>query len=440
MSQGLTLFWFRRDLRLDDNNGLRAALMQGSPVQGIFVFDRNILDRLEDRDDARVTYLHRAVCNLDQALRERGSSLRVYYGKPLELWPQILEDFPATSVLWNRDYEPYARSRDEAVATFLKNKGIVVRTASDHCLLEPGRVLKSDGTPYTVFSPFARCWRQTLTKNDLQPASPDREDWTHLNPAGPLQAPALPTLTDMGFTTGRMAWPAPHLDKDLISRYAQQRDFPGVAGTSRLGLHLRFGTVSIRAVASQAMNLSDTFVNELIWRDFYQSILWYFPHTTDRSFKPAYDQIQWRNQPEEFERWCRGETGYPLVDAGMRELLQTGWMHNRVRMVVASFLTKHLLIDWRWGEAWFARHLLDFELASNVGGWQWAAGCGNDAAPYFRVFNPYEQTRKFDPKGLYIRRWVPELDEPTYPAPVVEHAYARQRALDTYKSALASAT
>jgi deoxyribodipyrimidine photo-lyase len=432
------LHWFRRDLRLDDNRALKLSLKSGVRVQGIFIFDRNILDKLDSKQDARVMFIHRTLLDLNRELQGYGSSLRVYYGKALEVWNKITEDYTVRHVFWNRDYEPYAHQRDEAVASLLRQKGIPVTTASDHCILEPGRVLKGDATPYTVFTPFARRWRELVTGYDLLPDPITAEDHRHWasQPVGGAD-PIIP-LEDMGFEPSPIPLPELQIQPDLIRHYAMRRDIPSVQGTSRLGLHLRFGTLSVRALAAKAITLSDTFMNELIWRDFYQSILWHCPHTVDRSFKPAYDHIQWRNHPEEFEQWCSGRTGYPIVDAGMRELQASGWMHNRVRMIAASFLTKHLLIDWRWGEAWFAAHLLDYEQASNVGGWQWAAGCGNDAAPYFRVFNPYEQTRKFDPQGHYIRRWVPEVDELTYPKPVVDHAQARLRALATYKAGLGS--
>lgn len=435
-SEFVHLHWFRRDLRLDDNRALKLALNSGAKVQGIFIFDRNILDKLDNKQDARVMFIHRTLQAMNRELQAYGSGLKVYYGYPTILWPQILEEFPVHHVFWNRDYEPYALERDRAITTLLQNNGISVTTASDHCLMEPGRVLKGDGTPYTIFSPFARRWRELITGNDIQPVQITEED--HRQWAILPKTTMGPSLGDMGFQTSTIPWPELQIKANVLRKYAEQRDIPSLQGTSRLGLHLRFGTLSVRSLASKAITLSDTFMNELIWRDFYQSILWHYPHTIDRAFKPAYDHIPWRNHPDEFERWCQGDTGYPIVDAGMRELKQTGWMHNRVRMIVASFLTKHLLIDWRWGETWFATHLLDYDMASNVGGWQWAAGCGNDAAPYFRVFNPYEQTRKFDPQGHYIRRWVPEVDELTYPAPIVDHAQARVRALATYKAGLAS--
>lgn len=434
-TEEIAVFWFRRDLRLHDNRALTMALQCGLPVLGLFVLDRNILDRLEDRDDARVTFLLRTLGELQQNLQSQNSDLLILHSTPNEAWTLVTQKHRVVRAFWNRDYEPYAVQRDREMIERLQGQGIQVQTAADHTLMEPGTVLKPDGHPYTVFTPYAKTWRQKIREEDWKPLAT-----TPGSPARWLrwQGDRVPTLEEIGFVASKRTLPESLIQPRILAHYADQRDFPAVQGTSRLGLHLRFGTLSIRALAKEAMGVSDTFVNELIWRDFYQSILWYYPHTTQRAFKPAYDGIKWRNNPEEFERWCHGQTGYPLVDAGMRELLSTGWMHNRVRMVVASFLTKHLLIDWRWGEAWFARHLLDFELASNVGGWQWAAGCGNDAAPYFRVFNPYEQARKFDPQGVYIRHWVPEIDSLAYPQPIVDHPMARIRALETYKKALSA--
>ena len=431
----IAVFWFRRDLRLRDNRALEQAHRSGLPVLGIFVLDRNILELLENPEDGRVSFLVRTLGELRLELQAQGSDLLVLHSTPVEAWQHVTNTFQVGKAFWNRDYEPYAVQRDRQILDLLEGQGIQVRTEADHTLMEPGTVLKPDGQPYTVFTPYSKTWRQKIRNEDWNPSPLDSRPsprWL------PLPPQAMPTLESLGFRPTRLVLPEPLIHRDILARYAEQRDLPAVHGTSRLGLHLRFGTLSVRELAQQAMGLSDTFINELIWRDFYQSILWYFPHTTERAFKPAYDRIEWRNNPDEFERWCQGQTGYPLVDAGMRELLGTGWMHNRVRMVVASFLTKHLLIDWRWGEAWFAKHLLDFEQASNVGGWQWAAGCGNDAAPYFRVFNPYEQARKFDPQGVYIRRWVPEIDQITYARPIVDHPMARNGALETYKKALAS--
>jgi len=430
----VTAFWFRRDLRLDDNTGLIRALESGQPVLPFFVFDRNILDALADKDDARVSFLHRQLEALDQQLRALGSGLVVGYGKPLALWKKWIAEYGIKAVYTNRDYEPYGIKRDREVEALLAENGGSFQAFKDLVIFERDEVIKPDGSPYSVFTPYSRRWKQAWSEDPPVPRSlPRKGRW-----AADVQAP-LPSLKQMGFRPSGLAVPDPVVDTTLIRDYARQRDFPGKSGTSRLGIHLRFGTISIRRLALQASTLSETFLNELIWREFYQMILYHHPRVATQAFKPAYDRIAWRDAPEDLERWKQGQTGYPLVDAGMRELAATGFMHNRVRMVVASFLTKHLLIDWRLGEAWFAQKLLDFELASNSGGWQWAAGCGCDAAPYFRVFNPASQAAKFDRKGEYIRRWVPELDSLDYPQPIVEHAFARERVLRTFKAALADA-
>lgn len=433
MSTPLAIHWFRRDLRIDDNTALHQALQSGQPVLGLFIFDSTILHKLEDRDDARVSFIHLHVSRLKQAFESLGGSMLVLHGDPLELWPQLLNDYPISAVYTNRDYEPYARQRDGALNKLFESKGVAFQHFKDQVLLEAKEVLKDDGKPYTVFTPYSRKWKVRLLPADLEA----RNSGAAFSPQNlyATQPLPLPTLADMGFEPTKIAFPQEEVGDALIKVYDEQRNFPGIRGTSRLGVHLRFGTISIRALARRAQALNETFLNELIWRDFYHMILWHFPHAATGSFKPAYDNIPWRNNEAEFQKWCAGQTGYPIVDAGMRELNATGFMHNRVRMIVASFLTKHLLIDWRWGEAYFARKLLDFDLAANNGGWQWAAGSGCDAAPYFRVFNPEEQTKKFDPKGSYIRQWVPEFQSLNY-RPMVDHKMARQRALDTYGKAL----
>jgi deoxyribodipyrimidine photo-lyase len=428
----LSFFWFRRDLRLQDNTGLKAALESGRPVVPVFIFDRTILDRLQNRADARVAFIHRELTRLREELRYLGSGLIVRIGDPSAIWKTLSDEFAVAEVFCNRDYEPYARQRDQDIHALLGEKGIPFSGRKDHVIFEKNEVMKDDGTPYTVFTPYSRKW-----KMQFRASPPVVADISGLRDRFySFQSDDVPALESIGFRDPGREFPPREIDPDVIRPYSERRDIPAVKGTSRLGMHLRFGTVSIRELVIRAAAWSEKWLDELIWREFYQMILYHFPHTTDHAFKPAYDRIPWRHDPEGFHRWCEGKTGYPLVDAGMRELNATGFMHNRVRMVVASFLTKHLLIDWRLGERYFADNLNDFELASNVGGWQWAAGCGCDAAPYFRVFNPTSQQEKFDPEFRYIRQWVPEFGTPAYPAPMVAHAAARERCLSVFREAL----
>lgn len=434
----IVVHWFRRDLRLEDNTALYAALRSGHPVVPLFIFDRHILDELAE-DDARVSFIYQEIVELRRRLAGLGSDLLVLYGHSEQCWQKVLGTFEVAAVYTNRDYEPYARQRDAAVSALLDSKGISFRSSKDHVIFEVGEVVKDDGSPYTVFTPYSRRWKALLmTRQEgglpfwLKSYPVER----YLAALHRFRSADMPNLSDMGFVHSPIVVPPREVAEDLIRRYGERRDYPAADGTSRLGVHFRFGTISVRDWARRALRLSETYLNELIWRDFYSQILAAFPYVAERSFKPAYDRIEWRDAEEDFARWCAGMTGYPIVDAGMRELNATGHMHNRVRMVTASFLTKHLLIDWRWGEAYFAARLLDFDLASNNGGWQWAAGCGTDAAPYFRVFNPIAQAARFDPRGDYILKWVPEYGTPAYPMPMVDHAMARARCLSVYKTAL----
>jgi deoxyribodipyrimidine photo-lyase len=433
MKPAVSVFWFRRDLRLHDNAGLYHALKSGYPVLPLFIFDRAILEQLDEKADARVQFIRDALIGIQQELVKKGSSLEVYYGFPEEVYERLLSAHHVVKVFYNHDYEPYARERDLAVAKLLAKEKIPLLGIKDQVIFEKDEILKDDGTPYTIFTPYSRRWLAQLNEFYCKPYPVEKY-------AGHLfrqAAQEIPSLSSMGFKPSSIVIPPGSVKKDILEKYKEQRDYPGIEGTSRMGVHLRFGTCSIRELAGKAYELSPTYLNELIWRDFYHMILWHFPAVgKGRSFKPAYDHIQWRNNEKEFEKWCEGQTGYPIVDAGMRELNATGFMHNRVRMIVASFLAKHLLIDWRWGEAYFAGKLLDYDLAANNGGWQWAAGCGCDAAPYFRVFNPYLQTEKFDPQLTYIRRWVPEWEGFGYPEPIVDHTTARKRALEVYGQAL----
>lgn len=434
MKPSITLFWHRRDLRLDDNAGLYNALKANTNVQPIFIFDREILDQLQDKDDARVSFIHQYVTQIANEYNQLGSSLWVFYGTPTEVLKQLTQDYNITNVYTNRDYEPYATKRDGELANYFKSKGIGFYTFKDQVIFEQDEVVKDDGKPYTVFSPYGRKWRAKLNAYYLK--SYNTDEYFH-NLHKTTQQPAIPSLADMGFVPTSIQFPLRVVDEKIVRVYDKMRNFPAVLGTTRLSVHLRFGTVSIRQLATYAQHTNDVWLNELIWREFYMMILWHFPQVVTKAFKPVYDNIEWTNNADHFERWCNGKTGYPIVDAGMRELNATGFMHNRVRMIVASFLCKHLLIDWRWGEAYFARKLLDFELASNNGGWQWASSSGCDAAPYFRIFNPALQTDKFDAKLEYIKRWVPEYqDRFTYPQPIVEHTFARNRALEAYKKAV----
>lgn len=432
MTGQVTIFWFRRDLRLEDNCGLYHALREAWPVRPVFIFDTDILGSLRSRHHARVEFIHAEISRLQDELRQRGTSMDVRTGKPLEVWKTLCADYAIRTVWANRDYEPYAGTRDREVSEYLESKGIPFRTVKDHTIFEENEVLKKDGAPYLVYSPYSKAWKKKLAGKHLEPyPSETQANWLKIG------IKPFPGLQQLGFEPAGIEFPPRVPDESIIRNYHETRDIPSIQGTTRMGVHLRFGTVSIRRLAAMAVRYNEKYLNELIWRDFYQAILRHFPKVATRNFDARYDGIEWRNNREEFEKWCSGMTGYPLVDAGMRELNHTGYMHNRLRMITASFLTKHLLIDWRWGESYFAEKLLDYELASNNGGWQWAAGTGVDAAPYFRIFNPYAQADKFDRDGKYIRRWVPEYDTPDYPAPMVEHKAARERALKVYRHALA---
>lgn len=429
----ITLFWFRRDLRLDDNAGLYCALKSDNPVLCLFIFDKLILSQLEDNNDARVTFIYQTIEELHKALHKHGSTLLVLYDEPATAWKKLLTQYNIASVYTNRDYEPYAKARDTKIANLLKEKNIPFNIYKDQVIFDKDEVIKNDGQPYTVYTPYQRKWYTTLKPFYLKPY-PVKKYLRNLHQTPPAPMPGLKTI---GFVKNDRSFPGKQYE-DTISHYAEKRNFPAIKGTSHIGLHLRFGTISIREAAGKAYSAQEkTWLNELIWREFYMMVLDHFPHTANQAFKPAYDNIHWENNEDQFKAWCKGETGYPLVDAGMRELNATGFMHNRIRMVAASFLSKDLLIDWRWGERYFARKLLDYEMASNIGGWQWAAGSGTDAAPYFRIFNPASQMKKFDPELKYIKKWVPEYaDFGKYPKPIIDHAFARERCLKAFKAAL----
>ncbi len=427
----LTIFWFRRDLRIEDNKGLYFALKESERVIPLFVFDDDIIDVLP-ADDHRVSFIYDALAGMNRRLTQMGSGLHVERGKPLEVLRSICEKLPVHAVYCNRDHEPYGIKRDEEAARFLKSKGIVFRQFTDHLIMHADEVLKKDETPYHVFTPYSKRWLEKLTDEHLE--TYDTRDMEAHFADGKYAR--FPSREEVGLKEAKLKAPELKLDKQLISSYDLHRDYPASEGTSRLGVHLRFGTISTREVVRQGIKWNQTFVNELIWREFYAMIMHHYPEVVTRSFKPAYDRIQWRNDENDFARWKKGMTGFPMVDAGMRQLSQTGYMHNRLRMLTASFLSKHLLIDWRWGEAWFGEKLFDYELSSNNGGWQWSAGTGCDAAPYFRIFNPETQQKKFDPKGAFVKAWIPELDTLDYPGPIVDHREARERCLRAYREAL----
>jgi deoxyribodipyrimidine photo-lyase len=432
-----SIFWHRRDIRIEDNAGLFKALNQSEEVQAIFIFDREILNLLP-KNDQRVLFIHQEIEKLKKVYNDLGSDLVVYFGNPIELIPEIALEHGAQAVFTNRDYEPYATQRDQLLFEKLEKEGIKFIGTKDHVIFEKAEITKDDGKPYTIFTPYSKKWKATLT--DIQLESHPMENLL-FKLIQTEEKSNLVTLESIGFdSTQTVEFPSKKRNKDIICSYTENRNFPALNGTSKISLHLRFGTISIRELAREALSLNETFLNELIWRDFYQMIIHWFPHSAKNSFKTQYDRIQWEHNEAHFNAWCEGKTGYPIVDAGMRELNATGFMHNRVRMIVASFLTKHLLLDWRWGEGYFAEKLLDFELASNSGGWQWAAGCGCDAAPYFRVFNPTTQQEKFDKQFEYVKKWVPEFGTSNYPSPIIDHKFARERVLARFKEALDTST
>ncbi len=433
MTQPITIFWFRRDLRLDDNVGFYEALKSEHPVLPIFIFDTEILDKLPE-DDARVTFIFETLQKMRTTLQEEhDSSLAMYYGKPLEIYRQLIKTYNVAAVYTNHDYEPYAKARDAELEELLTEHAIDFKTFKDQVIFEKDDVVKKDGDPYVVYTPYMKVWKEKFKTIDLEIF------YTNSYLGNLIKNKRLPnlTLSDIGFKKSSQEIKPYDVTPTRIQEYEKTRNFPAQDSTSRLGPHLRFGTVSVRKMIKKAIaEQNEIFWQELIWREFFMQILWHFPRTVDESFKTKYDRIEWRNNEAEFKKWCEGKTGYPLVDAGMRQLNKTGFMHNRVRMLVGSFLCKHLLIDWRWGEAYFAEKLHDYEMSSNVGNWQWVAGSGVDAAPYFRIFNPTTQIEKFDKDLKYINRWVPEFQELTYPEKMVDHKEARERCLATYKSAL----
>ena len=428
----IAIFWFRRDLRLKDNCGLYHALKENHRVLPVFIFDTDILNELNNDHDPRVEFLYERISELKTHLESMGSSMKVLYGKPIDQFRTLIGNYPVTRVYFNHDYEPHAIARDLRIYQFLEKHDIEVKSFKDQVLYEKDEILKKDGKPYTVFTPYMKKWKAELNINPPAGYFIDGLENRFLK----TDDFSVPSMEEMGFKKTGRSFPPALFDEQVIFNYHLNRDYPALEGTTRLGIHFRFGTVSIRQAVKEALELNETWLNELIWREFFMMILWHFPYVTDHSFKPQYDEIEWRNNEQEFDAWCKGKTGYPIVDAGMRQLNQTGYMHNRVRMVTASFLTKHLLIDWRWGESYFAEKLLDYELASNNGGWQWAAGSGCDAAPYFRIFNPYRQAERFDPEHKYIEKWVPEVRDPEYTKPIVDHKSARERALQVYGKAV----
>jgi deoxyribodipyrimidine photo-lyase len=430
MKTKVSIFWVRRDLRLEDNTGLSQALASGFPVFPIFIFDTAILNALEGKNDRRVDYIYQALSAINLELKKQNSRLNSFYGEPLEIFKILSEEYAIQSVFCNRDYEPQAIKRDTEIYTYFKDRNIPFKAFKDQVIFDKNEIVKNDGTPYTVYTPYSKKWKERLTEKDLEVHQTNsihflKQDFIEIH-----------SLKNIGFEKTDLIFETPNLDATIIDEYDKYRDYPALQRTTQLGIALRFGTISVRQCVSFALQHNQTWLNELIWREFFMQILYHFPKVVNHSFKAKYDFIQWRNNEQEFELWCKGKTGYPIVDAGMRQLNETGFMHNRVRMIVASFLCKHLLIDWRWGEAYFAQKLNDYDLSANNGNWQWAAGCGCDAAPYFRVFNPTTQTEKFDKNFEYIKTWLSEFETNDYTQPMVEHSFARDRALRIYGEAV----
>ena len=431
MKTKLNLFWFRRDLRLIDNHGLYEALQSELPVLPIFIFDTEILNQLENKEDKRVDFIFQALEKLNEYLEKQGKSIQIFYGRPLEIYQKLTEKYNIESVFFNEDYEPYAIKRDQDIKDFLASKNINFYQFKDQVIFQKDEIVKADGKPYTVYTPYSKQWLLKFNDQNIEFFSSEKKLDNLLN----IEKHNI-TLEHIGFKKTNYLFESPKINLEILEKYHETRNLP-TKETSQMSVHLRFGTISARKLVKLASELNDnTYLKELIWREFFMQILWHFPKVIHHSFKEKYDNIAWENNEELFQKWCEGKTGYPIVDAGMRELNETGLMHNRVRMVCASFLTKHLLTDWRIGEAYFAEKLMDYDLSANNGNWQWSAGSGCDAAPYFRVFNPEEQQKKFDPKFIYIKKWVKEFGTSTYPKPIIEHKFARERALKRYKEGL----
>ncbi|MBB5440424.1 deoxyribodipyrimidine photo-lyase [Pedobacter sp. AK017] len=430
MKSKVSIFWFRRDLRLEDNVGLYHALSSGFPVLPIFIFDENILEKLGDKKDRRVDYIDQALSKINAQLKLSKTRLNTFHGNPIEIFNMLSEQYAVQAVFCNRDYEPLTIQRDVEIYEFFKRNQIPFKAFKDQVIFDKSNVLKNDGTPYTVYTPYSKKWKELLKEEHYRSYHPDYNNFFRQEFTG------IHSLNDIGFEKTDIAFETPKLTTTIIDEYDKYRDYPAMQRTTQLGIALRFGTISIRKCVAFGLKHNQTWLNELIWREFFMQILYHFPKVVDQSFKSKYDNIKWRNNEQEFDRWCEGKTGYPIVDAGMRQLNQTGFMHNRVRMIAASFLCKHLLIDWRWGEAYFAQKLNDYDLSANNGNWQWASGSGCDSAPYFRVFNPTLQTEKFDKNFAYLKKWIPEFETENYPEPIVEHSFARERALKTYGNAI----
>ncbi|WP_460761436.1 cryptochrome/photolyase family protein [Niabella terrae] len=430
MKSRVSVFWFRRDLRLEDNVGLYQALASELPVLPVFIFDETILNKLEDKKDRRVDYIHQVLSAINSGLKTFNARLNTFYGNPLDVFKMLSEKYAVQGVFCNRDYEPQAIKRDTEIYQFFNEQNIPFKAFKDQVIFDKNDVLKNDGTPYTVYTPYSKKWKELLTEKDYKSYNPDCTNFFRQRFA------EIHSLNEFGFEKTDITFDPPKLDAKIIDEYDKFRDYPAMQRTTELSIALRFGTISIRKCVAFAWNHNQTWLNELIWREFFMQILYHFPKVVNQSFKSKYDNIKWRNNEWEFEKWCEGKTGYPIVDAGMRQLNQTGSMHNRVRMIAASFLCKHLLIDWRWGEAYFAQKLNDYDLSVNNGNWQWASGSGCDAAPYFRVFNPTVQTDKFDKKLEYIKKWIPGFGTDAYPQQIVEHSFARDRALKVYGEAV----
>lgn len=431
MNERVNVFWFRRDLRLNDNAGLFEALKSGLPVVPVFIFDKNILQQLEDKSDRRVTFIYQQLEKINKELKKNHSSLKIFYATPPEAFKKLFSEYEINTVYANHDYESYARERDKEIALLCKRHNVNFSTFKDQVVFEKMEVAKDDGTPYTVFTPYSKKWKQKFKEQGIS----INDTKKYFNDFFPAHFP-FPRLDEIGFVENNTCLPEAILDRQIILQYHLHRDIPYEDRTTHVSLHLRFGTLSIRELVLQAARLNEKYLNELIWREFFMQVLWNFPQVEQGPFRKKYENIKWRNNEKEFELWCKGETGFPIVDAGMHELNETGFMHNRVRMVAANFLTKILLIDWRWGEAYFAEKLTDFELSSNNGNWQWAAGCGCDAAPYFRIFNPYTQAERFDPEEKYISRWIPGYKKDNYIKPIIDFDFARRQSLQTFKKTL----